>query len=107
VYHPDRLITDAKMLALTAQNVQRPAWRTEPMPLMGMIDRELEIALERGDLSEYDVTIGQKIKHVFVKATGYEDALIKERVDFVDLCGKTFTLARLRHMLENGKPLRN
>jgi 3-hydroxyacyl-CoA dehydrogenase len=107
VYHPDRLITDAKLLALRAQPVQRPVWSREPMPLIGMIDRELDQALERGEFSEFDVTIGHKIKQVFVKATSYEDAVLRERIEFLDLCGKSFTHARIKHMLELGKPLRN
>jgi 3-hydroxyacyl-CoA dehydrogenase len=107
VYHPDRLITDAKLIALRATDVDRPVWNTEPSPLMGMIDREFEQAQQRGDMTEYDLTIGQKIKHVFVKSAGYADGLVKERVEFIDLCARTMSLARLRHMVENGKPLRN
>jgi 3-hydroxyacyl-CoA dehydrogenase len=107
VYHTDRLLTDAKLLALGAQPHSRPAWSSEPMPLLGMIDRELQGAQERGELSEFDVTIGNKLKNVFVKSSGYEDAVLRERVEFLDLCGKSFTHARIKHMLDQGKPLRN
>ncbi len=107
VYHPDRLLADAKILALQAQPTQRPVWSKEAMPLLGMIDRELDQAEGRDELSEFDVTIGHKVKQVFVKATGYEDAVLRERIEFLDLCTKSFTHARIKHMLETGKPLRN
>jgi hypothetical protein len=32
---------------------------------------------------------------------------VKERAAFVDLCRHALTHARIRHMLETGKPLRN
>ncbi len=107
VYHPDRLLVEAKRLALSALPVQRPVWSTGPMPLIGMIDRELDQALSRDELSDFDVTLGHKIKQVFVKATSYEDAVLRERIEFLDLCTKSFTHARVKHMLESGKPLRN
>lgn len=77
------------------------------MPLIGIIDRELLVAQERGEMTEFDLTLGHKIKNVFVKSSGYEDALLRERVEFLDLCGKSFAHARIKHMLETGKPLRN
>ncbi|MEZ0325747.1 MAG: 3-hydroxyacyl-CoA dehydrogenase family protein, partial [Fimbriimonas sp.] len=107
VYHPDRLIADAKLLALRAQPTQRPLWSREPMPLIGMIDRELDQAVARNEMSEFDLTLGHKIKQVFVKPTSYEDAVLRERIEFLDLCTKSFTHARIKHMLETGKPLRN
>jgi hypothetical protein len=36
-----------------------------------------------------------------------EDALAKERSEFIELCKKALTVTRIRHMLESGKPLKN
>jgi 3-hydroxyacyl-CoA dehydrogenase len=107
VYHPDRLIFEAKRIALEAIPVARPAWAAMVGPLVGMIDRELDTAVSRGEFTDFDSTIGHKIKQVFARSTTYEESLAKERVEFVDLCGRALTHARIRHMLENGKPVRN
>ena len=107
IYHPDRLIMEAKKAALTVKPYDLPAWEPAEGPLGGMIDKLQDDAEKRGELTNYDTVIGDKIKAVFVKSATYEDALMREREEFVDLCGKPLTLARIRHMLENGKPLRN
>lgn len=107
VYHPDRLLTDAKRLAQTAGTTKRPTWHTPEGPLSGMIDRELEEGRKQGTFSDHDKAIGDKIRIVFSKAQSYEDALRLERVEFVDLCRKALSQARIRHMVETNKPLRN
>ena len=106
-YHPDRLITDAKIAALEARPYDPPQWATIEGPVGGMIDKLESEAKSRGDLTDYDTIIGDKIKIVFVKSTSYEDALAREREEFVDLCTRPLTHMRVKHMLENGKPLRN
>lgn len=107
VYHPDRLITEAKRLVLTAVPTQLPAWSTPEGPVAGMIDRSLESARQANGLTDHDLAIAAKVKVVLAKAVSYEDALFKERTEFVDLCGKALTVARIRHMLDNNKPLHN
>jgi 3-hydroxyacyl-CoA dehydrogenase len=107
VYHPDRLFTEAKKLVLLTQPWSRPAFGKVEGPLTGMIDRAQEEAAKRNKLTEYDQTIGEKVKAVFSKSTSYDDALEMERREFVDLCGRALTHARIRHMLETGKPMRN
>ena len=107
VFHPDRLIFEAKVAALSATTVDRPKVSTATGPLSGMIDRLLEVATQKGELSAYDESIGQKMKLVVSKATSYEDCLAKERTEFLDLCSKALTHARINHMLTNGTPLRN
>jgi 3-hydroxyacyl-CoA dehydrogenase len=107
VYHPDRLITDAKRVALASNPVARPAWNTIPGPLVGMIDRELDAATRRGEITEYDSVIGHKIKQIFARSANYEAAITRERVEFLDLCDNALTFARIRHMVETNKPLRN
>lgn len=107
VYHPDRLLIEAKRVALEAEAHDLPAWTNPEGPLTGMIDRLNSEAKSRGGLSDYDGLIGDKIKAVFVRPANYMDALAKEREEFIDLCGRPFTHARIKHMLETGKPLRN
>lgn len=107
VYHPDRLMLEAKYAALRAQPYDLPEWKAVEGPVGGMIDRLQDAAKNRGALTDYDETIGDKIKAVFTRPNSYEDALAKEREEFIDLCGRPLTLARIRHMLDNGKPLRN
>jgi 3-hydroxyacyl-CoA dehydrogenase len=101
-YHPDRLITEAKRLALTAASTPRPAWSTIAGPLVGMIDRELAEARRRHEVSEYDEVIGHKIKQIMARCPTYEEALARERVEFLDLCDNALTIARIRHMVETG-----
>jgi 3-hydroxyacyl-CoA dehydrogenase len=106
-YHPDRLLFEAKQAALTAKPVSRPAWTAPQGPLSGMIDRELEVAEKRGEITEYDGVIGDKIKGIFARSTSYEDALKRERTEFRDLSDNALTLTRIRHMVDTSRPLRN
>lgn len=106
-YHPERLITTARELALTVEPAPRPAWHVPVGPIAGMIDRAQDELVEKGTLSDYDRQIGDRIKAVFAKATSYDDALLKERTLFIELTQKALTQARIRHMMETGKPLRN
>lgn len=107
IYHPDRLFTEAKKLAVTSGSTKRPNWHTPEGPLSGMIDRELEEGRKQGLFSDHDKTIGDKIRVVFSKAQSYEDALRLERAEFIDLCRKALSHARIHHMVETNKPLRN
>lgn len=107
VFHPDRLIYEAKAAALEAKPVDRPKISATQGPLSGMIDRLLEVATTKGELSSYDELVGQKMKLVVSKAVSYEDCLTKERTEFLDLCSKALTHARINHMLTNGTALRN
>lgn len=107
VFNPDRLIWDAKQVALEVGSGAPTSWSATAGPVGGMIDQALATRRSRGEFSEYDVTIGEKIKAILVRSTSYEDALARERSEFADLLSRSPTRARLRHMVENGKPLRN
>lgn len=107
VSHPDRLITDAKDLALAAQPRPMPQWKAIEGPLAGMIDQALTEARGKGELSDHDVFIGQQIKEVFRKPTTFEGALQTERDVFRVLLEEGLTVARIKHILETGKPLKN
>ncbi|MBC8064049.1 MAG: enoyl-CoA hydratase/isomerase family protein, partial [Chlorobia bacterium] len=107
VYHPDRLLTEAKRLAMTAGTTKRPPWHTPEGPLGGMIEREIEEGRRQGTFSDHDKVVGEKLRAVFARAQSFEDALRLERVEFVDLSRKALSQARIRHMIETNKPLRN
>ncbi len=107
VYHPDRLLSEAKRLALEATPLTLPEWRNPEGPLAGMIDRLQQEAKARGDLTAHDEVIGDKVKSVFAKSDSFENALERERQGFLELLHYGLTIARIRHMLETGKPMRN
>lgn len=106
-YHPDRLLSTAKRLALEVKRTPRPEWLVVEGPLNGVIEREIEGLQQRGTITEYDKTLADRIRFIMAKAASYENALQLERKDFVDLAFRAMSHARIRHMLENGKPLRN
>lgn len=107
VYHPDRLLAEAKKLVLHAKPWTRPAFARPDGPIAGIIDRDQDEAMKKLGLSDYDRTIGETIKAVFAKTSSYDEALVLERKEFIGLCGKALTHARIKHMLETNKPLRN
>lgn len=106
-YHPDRLLEEAKQAALKVEPRPDNSWDVPAGPLGGMIDQAQDNLKSKGDFSSHDELIGDKIKHVFAKATSRDDALRVERVGFEDLCKNGLTAARIKHMLDTGKPLRN
>ena len=107
VYHPDMLFTEAKRLALATQARGNSSWAQVEGPITGMVDRALKDLKSKGQLTDHDITLADLIKPVFGKATSYEDALNKERAGFVAASKEGLSLARARHMVESGKPLRN
>jgi 3-hydroxyacyl-CoA dehydrogenase len=106
-FHPDQLIQTAKSLALQAIPSDLPVWLQPLGPLTGMIDTAKEAVKVKEGLSSQDELIADKVKHVFTKPTSFDSALVEERIAFLTLCKSGLTMARIRHMLENGKPLRN
>lgn len=107
VYHPERLITDARAMAIVSAPRERAEWNLPDGPLGGMIDRDQDELLSKGVLTEYDEQIGDRIKAIFTKSSTFPNALERERQLFIELCKKSFTQTRIRHMVETGKPLRN
>lgn len=106
-FNPDRILTLAIQIAKEGFTASQPVWKPIDGPLAGIIDQQLAQKKAKGEFSAHDVLIGEAIKQVFAKSSGYEDALEKERKGFLDLCHHALTLARIKAMLENGKPLRN
>ncbi|MFM9872884.1 MAG: 3-hydroxyacyl-CoA dehydrogenase/enoyl-CoA hydratase family protein [Fimbriimonadaceae bacterium] len=107
VFHPDRLLTEAKTLALNAVPLVRPEWQEVTGPVKGMIDRMLQELQKLGVISNHDVVIAEKVKHIFADSTSWEDANNRERKAFVELCREGLSQARIKHMVETNKPLRN
>lgn len=107
LHHPDRLIHDAALAARTVQPIEIPAFATPEGPLTGMVDRAIAELVAKGDLTQYDEVVSERIKNVVCRSTSFEEALRKEREGFVDLLKHPMTQARIRHMIETGKPLRN
>ena len=72
------------------------------------------IATQGGFITEHDALVAGKIAHILCggKLTGpilvREQYLLDlEREAFLSLCGEAKTQARIEHMLQTGKPLRN
>lgn len=107
VYHPDRLVHEAIRMALEAAPSHSQGWTPPGGPTLGMAKQALEGLVTSGDLTQHDAFIGDRIAQVFAKATTLEHAYATERAAFVELCRDGLSLARMKHMLENGKPLRN
>lgn len=107
VVHPDELIWCAREEAKSVEVEPKLEWIAVEGPVTGMIDRELTSQVQAGKITEYDATIGTSIKEIFSKANSWEEGLAKEREEFLHLLKKGQTMARIKHMLETGKPLRN
>jgi 3-hydroxyacyl-CoA dehydrogenase len=115
----ERLIADAKSLALERARggYQRP--QAEPIPVGGeRIEAALKLgvhlAWRAGRISDHDALIGRTLAHVLAGgsqpcATTVSEAqlLDLEREAFLKLCGERKTLERIQHTLKTGKPLRN
>ncbi|MFZ5482288.1 MAG: 3-hydroxyacyl-CoA dehydrogenase/enoyl-CoA hydratase family protein [Myxococcota bacterium] len=116
---PDRLIGDAKRLALglVTAGYKPPRKRTVRVPgPAGRAAIELFIYQMRqgGFVTEYDTVVGKKLAYVLTggdcpsnAVKTEQDLLDLEREAFLSLCGNPGTIARIQHMLEKGKPLRN
>ncbi|MEM7356572.1 MAG: enoyl-CoA hydratase-related protein, partial [Acidobacteriota bacterium] len=119
VMHRDHLLYEAKqeVLAMVADGYRAPS----PLPVYAG-GRDLLAALQMipwsmqqaGYASEHDALVANKIAFVIaggdLSSPGWatEDYFLSlESEAFVELAGTEKTQARIRHMLETGKPLRN
>jgi len=107
VYHPDRLIADARAVAADAPAQGEPEWKPVAGPVAGMIEQMQAELTAKGELTGHDGLISDKIKSALAKADSFEDALARERSGFVELMQDGLTQTRIRHMVETGKPLSN
>lgn len=106
-FHPDRLMDTAKNAALVTGVKPLPEWKVVEGPFVGMVDRMQDELKKNGDFSDQDEKINDRVKFVFGKSTSFEHALDNERDAFVQLAKEGLSQARIKHMVETGKPLRN
>ena len=114
----DRLLADAKARALALVESYRPPEKGE-VALPGPSGRiALEMAVEglrlKGVATPHDEVVARQLATVLsggetdITTPLGDDALLKlEREAFMTLIRQPATLARIEHMLETGKPLRN
>ncbi len=114
--NPERLLADAKALALSLASNYSP-----PEPFAFQLpgpsgQAALELAIQgfhrRGLATEHDVRVAGKLAWVLSGGDhggpcSEEQLLALERTAFVELARHPDTIARVEYMLENGKPLRN
>jgi 3-hydroxyacyl-CoA dehydrogenase len=117
--NPERLVADAKSLALTLEASYAPGLPRQDIAVEGeagyaLLKMGLYLAREGGYISEYDTVVGEKLAHVLSggrlagpQSVSEEYLLDLEREAFLSLCGQPKTQERIQHMLKNGKPLRN
>lgn len=114
----DRLLADAKVLALSLVDGYRPPPKPE-FHLAGAggklaLDMAVEGMARQGIATPHDVTVAGKLAfiltggaHDSTERVTEEDMLELERTAFLELVQSIPTLDRIEHMLETGKPLRN
>ena len=113
----DTLIADAKqrVLDLASDYVAPPlrSIRALGKETLGNLDYALFSFKEAGQASDHDVRIGHEVAYVIAGGDGPPrdvtewDLIDLEREAFLKLLGTAETQARIKFMLETGKPLRN
>ena len=117
--NPERLIDDAKQLALSLVPGYAPGAPRTDITVSGdegfaLMKMGVWMARQGGYISAYDAVIGEKLAYVLSggRLTGTPQVseqylLDLEREAFLSLCGHKETQQRIQHMLKTGKPLRN
>jgi 3-hydroxyacyl-CoA dehydrogenase len=117
--NPERLILDAKALALSLVANYSPGAPRQDIKVRGesayaLLKLGIWTARKGGYISDYDTFIGEKLAFILTggRFTGEQTVseqylLDLEREAFLSLCGRAETQARIQHMLKTGKPLRN
>ena len=117
--NPDRLIHDAKQVALAAARAGYRAGRPRTdvpvlgRPALAVFKMAIYNAVQAKQISEHDALIGTKVAAILCggdRAPGVaseQHYLDLEREAFLSLLGTRKTQERIQHMLKKGKPLRN
>ena len=116
--NPDRLIADAKELALELARDYAPPPRAQIKAGGEQVYALLKLGVwtyrQGGYISDYDVVVTEKLAHVLSggRLTGEQSVpeeyvLDLEREAFLSLCGNIKTQERMQYTLKTGKPLRN
>ena len=106
-FHPDLLITQAKYAALDSFERPDPEFRTMAPHVNGLIEEATTAKLKDGSLTAYDEFLSSQLRFIFTKSTSISDAERLERERFIQLCQRPETRARIAHMLEYGKAIKN
>jgi 3-hydroxyacyl-CoA dehydrogenase len=116
--NPERLIADAKALALSLVPNYSPG-APVGVPVAGesayaMMKLGAWSAHQGHFISDYDLVIAEKLAHVLsggglsgAQTVSEQYLLDLEREAFLSLCGNAKTQERIQYMLKTGKPLRN
>jgi 3-hydroxyacyl-CoA dehydrogenase len=117
--NPDRLIHDAKAVVLELAGTGYRAPVAAELPVFGAsLSAEIKLGIHlmrrAGYITEYESHIARTLAHVICggdatrPSTAPEQYFLDlEREAFKSLCGEQKTLARIEHLLKNGKVLRN
>jgi 3-hydroxyacyl-CoA dehydrogenase len=117
--NPERLIGDAKALALSLVPNYAPGAPPSDIQVGGQsayatMKLAAWSARQGHFISDYDVVVAEKLAHVLSggcllgEQTVSEQYLLDlEREAFLSLCGNPKTQERMQYMLKTGKPLRN
>jgi 3-hydroxyacyl-CoA dehydrogenase len=117
--NPERLIDDAKALALSiapsyVAGVPRTDVEVGGAEDLALLKTGIYLARQADYISDYDTVVGGKLAYVLSggnltgRQTVSEQYLLDlEREAFLSLCGQRKTQERMQHMLKTGKPLRN
>ena len=116
----DYLIEDAKrtVLAINMEGYTPPRpgieIRVPGKDTFAMIKLAVWTLHEQGFATDHDQTVSEKVGYVLCGGNVLPDTIVTEqylldleREAFVSLCGDPKTQARIQHMLQTGKPLRN
>jgi 3-hydroxyacyl-CoA dehydrogenase len=114
----ERLLEDAKAVALSLTSSWAPGLRSTDIPVEGeagyaLLKMGVYLAHEGAYLTDYDTIVGEKLAHILSGGRGLkrnvteQHLLDLEREAFLSLCGNAKTQERMQYMLKNGKPLRN
>ena len=119
-FHRPRLIADAKSMVISIANKGWiPPNRDEIITSIGKSKATAFLLAAQflewgGYATAHEKLIASKIAHILAggqsnnpKKLTAQNFLDLEREAFVSLCGEPLTLARIQHMLQHGKPLRN
>ena len=115
----EKLMADAKNDVLAMAKKYVPSLMRDDIELPGSGGKEALVngirqAHLKGEISEHDAVIGEKLAHVLtggdrptIHKADEQHILDLEREVFLSLCGMPKTQERIQHMLLKGKPLRN
>jgi 3-hydroxyacyl-CoA dehydrogenase len=115
----ERLIADAKALALSQVGIYTPGQPSQTVkvggePVYAALCTGLFLMAKGGYVSEYDVHVGKKLAYIIAGGKLSGESLVSEqylldleREAFLSLLGTPKTQERMAHMLKTGKPLRN